>query len=216
MNLVRAEFLKALTLPSTHWLTVVVVISALTLSPLVSTGPAETSATGTVELLLRVLQIPILALGCLLAAQEVGGSQLATTLRVAPRRGRLLAAMVACTTVVGGLVSAVAAGLVARGSGGVPFGHLASASLYLVLVVCLGWAGTMITRSLVAALAGLGSALVLMPVLAGILPAAGRLPGAAGTTLLTAEPSTSDALWLLGWAALAITGAAATVTRRDV
>src|SRR5690606_10781427 len=58
MSLVRAEFLKALTLPSTRWLTLVVVISALTLPPLASTESAETPASGTVELLLRVLQIP--------------------------------------------------------------------------------------------------------------------------------------------------------------
>lgn len=217
MNVVRAEAIKALTLPAARWLAMTLVGLAALVPPLMATEAG--SGASLIELLLRVLHVPALALGCVLAAQELDGDQLRTSLCAVPRRWPVLltqgSVVLSFATVVGAATTGLLTAWLHEPADGSRDPQVVGGTAYVILIVLLGWAATLAARALVPALAGLGTLLVLTPVLQRTVEAAGHLPGAAGTSLLRGEWVAGDVAWLGLWVGLAIAGAALSLIRRD-
>ncbi|WP_433532833.1 hypothetical protein ACQPYA_12985 [Micromonospora sp. CA-263727] len=233
-NTIAAELVKLRGLPAVLATALGTVAAAVTLTAAVAASSTdETDAVRVTLLTIPFLQVGTILLGVLTAASEYQGSQVRTTLTATPNRPLLLAgktlaylAAAAITSVaaVGAGRAAAATMLATRDpapTGGVEGWALVGAAGYLVLIGLLGFALTVLLRSLIPPLVTmLALVLIVSPLTAGYTEHARWLPDRAGSllylptadTVLTAE---TGALILLAW--ITATGSAASVifARRD-
>ncbi|MEU4385445.1 hypothetical protein [Promicromonospora sp. NPDC023805] len=231
-----AELGKLRTLPVAVMTTVgtavigALVAAALT-AQLVDHGLPASAAAVTAQAV-PFLQIGLILLGVLPMSHEHDGGQLRTTLTAVPRRGLLLAGKsiatllclaLAASAAVGGVVAATA--LTGRLLDAPPAEDVAGqpvvgAAGYLVVVGLLAHAVALLVRSLIPALVGtLSLVLIVSPLLAGLTRHARWLPDRAARELydptdavLTAATGT---LVMLAWIALVGGIAAVLFVRRD-
>jgi hypothetical protein len=227
-----AELVKLRGLPPVLATVLGTVAAAVGLSAVVA---ASSSVADPVQVTLRTIpyvQIGPILLGVLAVATEYAGHQIRTSLTAVPNRAVLLAGKAVAALAVAALtgVAAVAAGLAAAWitlavrnapPGPVDGRPLAGAAVYLVLIGLLGFALTVLLRSLIPSLVTvLGLVLVASPVLSGATELARYLPDRAGGLLYLPDADAAltpviGTLVLLGW--ITAVGAAATVAflRRD-
>jgi hypothetical protein len=196
-DVLRSEWTKARTVPSTIWTLVAAAVLAIGLGALISavaanhyaTGSASTRAswdpTGVSGSGLGIAQLAIGVLGALLITSEYSSRAIANSLAAVPRRGRLLAAK---AVVVVGLVFVVTEILTfacffigqALISGHAPSATLGDQNvlraligggLYGALIGLLGLLFGAILRSAAAAISLLVAMLFVLPGIAAALPA---------------------------------------------
>jgi ABC-2 type transport system permease protein len=185
-------------------------------------------------------ELVVAALGSLAVTTEYSSGLVRATLTAVPRRVPVLVAkavVVASTVLVVTSAATSAAFLIARvllaaRGTSLPITApgalraLVGAALYLAVVALLGVALGWLLRSTVGALAALVGLLYVLPVLAVVLPAhVGEhvlpyLPGNAGAAVMQLGPSAPLAPWtgfavFVGYAAVALAGAALALRRRD-
>ncbi len=209
MNLLAAEWIKTRSVRSTWLLATATVVVTTLISLLGISGlapewqaglPADYDPTAIAFKGILVGQILIATLGAQTVTNEYATGQLASTLAIAPRRGRLLATKAAVTALVA-LVTAVltvacsfGASQVALSGAHLPTANptdpdviraLACAAGYLMLTALLGLAYGTITRSSSGALAIIVAVALIVPAVAP------GLPGAIGDVAATYWPTTA-------------------------
>lgn len=225
-NTFAGEFLKLCGLPSALAAMVGTVAASIALAAALATSaPATAGALHVMLLTVPFLQIGTILVGVLTVATEYAGSQIRTTLTATPNRPLLLAgksltyltaAAITSAAAVGAGLATAAIDLAARNTtpaedlNGWP---IAGAIVYLTLIGLLGFALTILLRSLIPPLVTMLSlVLIASPLISGYTAHARWLPDKAGSglylpaaeSLLTAG---SGALILLAW--IAATGALA-------
>jgi ABC-2 type transport system permease protein len=195
-DVLRAEWTKARTVPSTMWSLIIAAVLGIGLGALISAlaanhyansspssrltwDPTSISNSG-----LSIAQLAIGVLGVLLVTSEYSSGAIASTLAAVPRRGRLLAAksvVIMVLTFVVVEVIAFAAFLIGQAviSGHAPTANLGQpgvvraligAGLYGALLGMMGLAFGTIIRNAAGAIAVLVAILFVLPGIAGALP----------------------------------------------
>lgn len=232
MRTVAAELVKLRGLPAVCATVIGTIAAAIALTAAVAASSADgVDAVQATLATIPFLQVGPILLGVLAVATEYQGSQLRTTLTTTPNRGLLLTGKTIAYTVTATLTSAatIATGLTtaaitltARDSpqaGTVNIWPVAGAGLYLVLIGLLGFALTVLLRSLVPPLVIMLALVLIVSPLLNSTEHSRWLPDRAGRllylpdadSLLTPE---TGSLVLLTWITLtAITATTAFMTR---
>jgi ABC-2 type transport system permease protein len=201
-DVLRAEWTKARTVPSTTWTLLVAAVLGIGLGALISSLAANHYAkssassrltwdpTSISNAGLSIAQLAIGVLGVLLVTSEYSSGSIASSLAAVPRRGRLLAAkavvIMTLTFVVVEIIAFVAF-LVGQAliSGHAPTATLGQADvvraligagLYGALLGMMGLAFGTIIRNAAGAIAVLVAILYVLPGIAGALPASIQHP----------------------------------------
>lgn len=234
MRAVAAESVKLRGLPAACATVLGTIAAAIALAAAIAASATDTRDAVQVTLAtIPFLQVGTILLGVLAVATEYQGSQVRTTLIAAPNRMLLLAGKTLAYLATATITSAVAVGaglataaitLSVRDTASIEDVNawpVAGAALYLVLIGLLGFALTVLLRSLIPPLvAMLALVLIASPLLAGYTEHARWLPDRAGSLLylptadsvLTAGTGT---LVLLAWITVTGTAAAAAFVIRD-
>ena len=241
IDTIRTEFLKIRTTRTAGGLLVgLLLLAGLALWAMIATATPAELATGlaSTQVLVAVLvAIPaiVLVLGIRSFTDEVRHGSIVPTFLATPDRRRVLAAkviVIAATSAAFALV-AMAFGLAVviayLSTQGIPYavawGAIASMTGKVLVITALwstiGVAVGAVIRHQVAAIVGaLGWLLIGESLVSSIVPGPARwLPGQAGVIALGIDPQTSailGAVVFAGWAAVAVTAAVISLTRRDV
>jgi ABC-2 type transport system permease protein len=241
IDTIRTEFLKIRTTRTAGGLLVgLLLLAGLALWGMIANATPAELATGlaSTHVLIAVLvAIPVivLVLGIRSFTDEVRYGSIVPTFLATPNRRRVLAAkviVIAATSTAFALftmafgVAVVIAYLSLQGiPSAVAWGAIASMTGKVLVITALwstiGVAVGAVIRHQVAAIVGaLGWLLVVESLVSSIVPGPARwLPGQAGVIALGIDPQTSATLGAVvfaGWAAVAVTAAAISLTRRDV
>jgi ABC-2 type transport system permease protein len=241
IDTIRTEFLKIRTTRTAGGLLVgLLLLAGLALWGMIANATPAELATGlaSTHVLIAVLvAIPVivLVLGIRSFTDEVRYGSIVPTFLATPDRRRVLAAkviVIAATSTAFALVTmafGVAVAIAYLSIQGIPsavaWGAIASMTGKVLVITALwstiGVAVGAVIRHQVAAIVGaMGWLLVVESLLSSIVPGPARwLPGQAGVIALGIDPQTSATLGAVvfaGWAAVAVTAAAISLTRRDV
>jgi ABC-2 type transport system permease protein len=241
IDTIRTEFLKIRTTRTAGGLLVgLLLLAGLALWAMIANATRAELATGlaSTHVLVAVLvAIPVivLVLGIRSFTDEVRHGSIVPTFLATPDRRRVLAAkviVIAATSAVFALVAmafGVAVVIAYLSTQGIPhavaWGAIASMTGKVLVITALwstiGVAVGAVVRHQVAAIVGaLGWVLIAESLVSSIVPGPARwLPGQAGAIALGIDPQTSailGAVVFAGWAAVAMTAAAVSLTRRDV
>lgn len=205
-SVIRFEWIKARSLPSTWFLTGAVVVLMIALG-VVSTAIQDLdSAEGAVTAILSGSSIAVLILGilgCLMGAREYGSRMIATTMSAVPRRWKVVAAKTIVLTGISMVTAAIAVAgtffvgaAVLSGSGdpapalGDPgvLGDLLGMVYYLTVVALIGLGTGLLLRNVAGSIGSLAALILLIP---GLI--SGMLPGSWGPDLLKFMPSEAAA-----------------------
>lgn len=226
-NTVATELIKLRGLPAVMTTMHGTVAASIGLSAAVAASTDEANAVQVVVQTVPFVQIGVIIVGVLAVATEYAGRQIRTALTATPNRPLLLAGKTvafvtaAATTSVTSVGAALATASVTIRDGSLSLADsqpLAGAVVYLVLIGLLGFAVTVLLRSLIPSLATmLAVVLIASPLLASVTEHARWLPDRAGRLLYLSSmdpiltPGTG-ALVLVAW--IAVTAVVATWTFR--
>jgi hypothetical protein len=218
VNTTAAELVKLWGLPGALATIVGTVASAIALTAAVAAAsPAPTGAVRVTLLTIPFLQIGPILIGILAVATEYAGGQIRTTLTATPCRLFMLAGKTLAYLATAAVTSAaaIAAGLAASAitlavhdtapTGDTDAWPVAGATVYLVLLGLLGFALTILLRSLIPPLVTMLSlVLIISPLVSGNTGYARWLPDRAGSLLYlpTTDPAFTPGtgtLVLLAW-----------------
>jgi ABC-2 type transport system permease protein len=201
-DVVRSEWTKLRTVPSTMWTLLVALTLGIGLSALISLLSAQ-AYDGTSQVVQddwdptaistsggALAQLAIAVLGTMAITSEYATRSIRTSLAAVPRRGRLLGAKALVVAVVsllagelmafGGFLSgqALIAGRAPTASLGDPgvFRAVAGVGLYVAAIALLGMALGTLLRSTAGAITTLVAVIYVLPGLAAVLPAGARDP----------------------------------------
>ena len=224
---------------------VTVVVAAFGIVAASTTRSADLTAAKAFSVTLGGAGLAVLlvgALGALVGAREFGSGMIRTTAAALPRRSRIvlaksvaLTALLAPAVALGVLTAAVVGSSVQRSAGittlaltdPLALRAMGGNVVYLVGIALIGMAVGIVLRSVAGSVASvIGVVLVLPSILAAVLPSSwdgvlDALPAAAGdalTTITGGAPMSPSAglVDFLAWVVLALAGAAAVLTRRDI
>ncbi len=234
MRAVAAESVKLRTLPAVCATIVGTITAAIALAAAIAAS--ATGALDAVQVTLATvpfLQVGTILLGVLAVATEYQGSQVRTTLTATPNRTVLLAGKTLAYLVTATITSAVAVGaglataaitLAVRDTTtleDVSAWPVVGAALYLMLIGLLGFALTVLLRSLIPPLVSmLVLVLIASPLLAGSTEHARWLPDRAGSLLYLPDgdpvlTAGTGVLVLIAWIVTIATAATVTFLTRD-
>ncbi|CAM3095006.1 ABC transporter permease [Saccharomonospora xinjiangensis] len=229
-NTVAAELSKLRGLPAVMTAMHGTVAASIVLSAAVAAATDEANVVQVVVQIVPFVQIGFLIVGVLAVATEYEGRQIRTALTATPNRPLFLAAKTiafvtaAATTSAASVGAALATASVTLRGGSLSFVDsrpLAGAAVYLVLIGLLGFAVTVLFRSLIPPLVTmLAVVLIASPLLASVTEHARWLPDRAGRLLYlsNADPILTPgtgALVLVAWIAVIAVVATWTFWSRD-
>jgi ABC-2 type transport system permease protein len=247
IDVVHAEWTKLWSVPSTYWALLATVAAIVSLGAVFAatgpTPPADPPAWGLSGFFQA--QLGAAALGALAMTSEYATGSIRATLAATPQRFTVLGAktiVVAATTAAVGIAAALVAFLVATrvfAGRGIPVAltdpgavrAVVGAGLYLAVLAVLALALGAVIRSSVGTIAAVVTLMLVLPGIAGVLPAAwqdgvvGYLPAEAGQAVIGQTrfaPAGADLLapWtgfavLCGYAVVALAAAAIVLSARD-
>jgi ABC-2 type transport system permease protein len=247
IDVVHAEWTKLWSVRSTYWALLATVAAIVSLGAVFAatgpTPPADPPAWGLSGFFQA--QLGAAALGALAMTSEYATGSIRATLAATPQRFTVLGAktiVVAATTAAVGIAAALVAFLVATrvfAGRGIPVAltdpgavrAVVGAGLYLAVLAVLALALGAVIRSSVGTIAAVVTLMLVLPGIAGVLPAAwqdgvvGYLPAEAGQAVIGQTrfaPAGADLLapWtgfavLCGYAVVALAAAAIVLSARD-
>ena len=201
-GVLRSEWTKLRSVRSTFWALTVMVVLAVGLGAVISAVTAHAYArfsvaaklswdpTGVSGAGMAIAQLAIAVLGVLCVSSEYSTGMIAASLTAVPKRGRILAAkalVFAGVTFVAGEVTSFASFFAGQAliSGHAPTAALgdpgvaravAGAGLYLAALAVLSVAAGTLLRHTAAAIAGMTSVVLVLPLIAQALPDSWRNP----------------------------------------